>query len=238
MSMSTSMSTKSLLAPAPARPARDTRPLREALLDRLLFRHPFEGSSARRYAARERPAFGDLDDRLIAGWRRELSAARTFLDCGAGPATFGTRLAIAHPHLAITCVEPSHDLAQPRAGLATVRACAESMPLARASFDLALCLSSIRHVRDRARAFAELRRVVRPGGALWIVELDPDADATRCANHADHLGSRALRWAFRPLVVRTAPTAAAVAEAARDAGWHTDAPLADPVQPVYLMKCT
>jgi hypothetical protein len=35
------------------------------LLDRLLYRHPFEGGSARRYAEGARPAFGDLDDRLL-----------------------------------------------------------------------------------------------------------------------------------------------------------------------------
>jgi hypothetical protein len=35
------------------------------LLDRLLFRHPFEGGRARRYARHERPAFRDLDARLL-----------------------------------------------------------------------------------------------------------------------------------------------------------------------------
>src|SRR5687768_6545106 len=35
------------------------------LLDRILYRYPFEGASARRYAAMERPAFGDLDDRVL-----------------------------------------------------------------------------------------------------------------------------------------------------------------------------
>lgn len=202
-----------------------------ALLDRWLYRHPFEGASARRYADDERPGFGDLDARLIARWHDELAGARRFLDCGAGPGTFAARLAAAHPHLAITRVEPSRELA--RAG--AIRARAEALPFAGGVFDVALCLSSIRHVRDRARAFAELRRVAR---TLWIVELDPDADAARCANHARHLGSRPLRWAFRPLVVRTAPTVDAIAAIARAAGWRTEAPLADPVQPVYLLRCT
>ena len=202
------------------------------IVDRWLYRRPFEGASARRYAADERPAFGDLDDRLIAAWTA-LAGARRLLDVGAGPATFGARVRAAHPNVQVVCAEPSRDLARAPA----VRAVAEALPFADASFDVAICLSSIRHVRDRVRALAELRRVVRAGGALWIVELDPAADRARCANHADRLGSLALRIAFRPLVVRTAPTAGAIARDARRAGWHVEAPSADPVQPVYLLRC-
>jgi ubiquinone/menaquinone biosynthesis C-methylase UbiE len=202
------------------------------LVDRWLYRRPFEGASARRYAAQERPAFGDLDERLIAQWPA-LASARRLLDVGAGPAVFAARLRARHPHVRVACVEPSRDLAHAPA----VRAMAEALPFADASFDLALCLSSIRHVRDRARSLAELRRVVRDGGALWIVELDPAADRARCANHAARLGSRALRIAFRPLVVRTAPAADEIARDARSAGWRVEAPSADPVQPVYILRC-
>ncbi|HTJ42450.1 MAG TPA: methyltransferase domain-containing protein [Kofleriaceae bacterium] len=201
------------------------------ILDRWLYRHPFEGASARRYARDERPAFGDLDERLIARWARELAGARRFLDCGAGPGTFAARLASAHPHLSIVRAEPSRALATRGA----VRAIAEALPFDRGAFDLALCLSSIRHVRDRARSLAELRRVAR---VLWIVELDPSADAARCANHAAHLGSFFLRAAFRPLVVRTAPACDEIASLARGAGWITDEPIADPIQPVYLLRCS
>jgi len=203
------------------------------LVDRWLYRRPFEGAGARRYAAQERPAFGDLDERLIAQWPA-LASARRLIDVGAGPAVFATRVRDRHPQVRVVCVEPSRDLARAPA----VRAVAEALPFAGASFDLALCLSSIRHVRDRARALAELRRVVRDGGALWIVELDPAADRARCANHAAGLGSRALRIAFRPLVVRTAPSADEIARDARVAGWHVEAPSADPVQPVYVLRCS
>jgi len=205
------------------------------LLDRWLYRHPFEGRSARRYATLERPAFGDLDDRLIAAWHPRLAGARRLLDVGAGPGAFATRLAATHPHLAITCAEPSGDLARARPGTAAVRAVAEALPFADGAFDLALCLSSIRHVRDRRRALTELRRVVRPGGAAWIVELDPDADRDRCAAHARRLGAARLRWMFRPLVVQTAPPASAIAGVARAAGWRVEGVAPDPVQPVYVM---
>ncbi|MCB9559192.1 MAG: hypothetical protein H6708_02145 [Kofleriaceae bacterium] len=97
-------------------------------------------------------------------------------------------------------------------------------------------LSAIRHVRDRGAAFAELRRVVRPGGVAVVVELDPDADRRRAHTHARALATPALRVAFAPLVLRTAPTAATIAAGARTAGWTTVRRDDDPVQPVYLLR--
>ena len=45
-----------------------------------LYRHPFEGASARRYARDERPAFGDLDDRLLDALAAELAGHDRLLD--------------------------------------------------------------------------------------------------------------------------------------------------------------
>lgn len=200
------------------------------LLDRLLYRHAFEGGSARRYARDERPAFGDLDDRLLDALAGELGPERRLLDVGAGPGTFVARARERFPGLVVIAVEPSRDFA--RAGM--VRAAAEALPLADRSIDVAICLSSIRHVRDRAAALRELRRVVR--GTLVIVELDPDADRRRIAAHADHLRSALLRVAFAPFVVRTAPPAGAIAALAAKAGFRQRALRPDPVQPVYMME--
>jgi ubiquinone/menaquinone biosynthesis C-methylase UbiE len=209
-----------------------------AWLDRLLYRHPFEGASARRYAVAERPAFGDLDDRLLDRFADHVTSARRILDVGAGPATFATRTRARYPTLEVISIEPSRALSRVAAttGCVVVRAEGEALPIATASIDLAICLSSIRHVRDRGGALRELRRVVRPGGMLAIVELDPDADATRIATHANHLGSAVLRHAFAPLVVRTAPPVRAIETSARRAGWTTCTRSNDPVQPVYVLE--
>src|SRR5262249_51407190 len=159
---------------------------------------------ARRYVDRERPAFGDLDDRLLDGLP-ELADARSLLDLGCGPATF-TRCAKARfPSLTVVAVDPSRDFA--RRGV--VRAVGEALPLADRSSAVAWCLASTRHVRDRAATLRELRRVVR--GLVVIVELDPDADRRRVATHADRIGAPLLRHAFGPLVLRIAPPAAAIA---------------------------
>ena len=203
-------------------------------LDKVLYRHPFEGASARRYASAERPAFGRLDDRLLDALAPELAGARTLLDLGCGPRTFAARAAARFPHVAVIAIDPSRDFARREQAFGVVRAAGEALPLASESIDVAMCLSSIRHVRDRRATLAELRRVVR--GRAAIVELDPRADARRIAAHADRLGSPLLRRAFAPLVVRTAPDADAIAELARATGWRVRARRDDPDQPVYVLE--
>lgn len=200
-----------------------------ALLDRLLYRHPFEGRSARRYAEKERPAFEALDDRVLDDLH--LEDARTFLDLGCGPATFVKRVRLRYPAVEVIAIDPSRDFA---AAPGVIRARGEALPLADRSVDVALCLSSIRHVQDRRATLRELRRVVR--GRLVIVELDPEADRTRIAAHASRLGGALLRRVFGPLVVRTAPTARAIVRLADEAGFTKVALRADPIQPVYILE--
>jgi SAM-dependent methyltransferase len=228
-----------------------------AWLDRMLYRHPFEGASARRYATAERPAFGDFDDRMLdalasrldhpgsrfaghdSGATRHTSVPLsdvTLLDVGAGPGTFAMRAAARFPQLRVIAVEPSRDFARPRPGVEVACARGEALPLADSSVDVAICLSSIRHVRDRRATFRELRRVVRRNGRLVIAELDPHASSRRIAAHADRLASPLLRRAFGPLVVRTAPPLAAIEALAHDAGWATAAHRDDPIQPVYILE--
>src|SRR5262245_60767188 len=121
-----------------------------AWLDQFLYRHPFEGGSARRYATAERPAFGDLDDRLLDAMAPMLAGARRLLDLGSGPGVFALRAAARHPTLQVLAVDPSRDFARTSAGLHVIRASGEALPIGAGQVDVALCLSSIRHVRDRA----------------------------------------------------------------------------------------
>jgi ubiquinone/menaquinone biosynthesis C-methylase UbiE len=205
-----------------------------ALFDRWLYRHPFEGWSARRYAALERPAFGALDARLLDAMAPDMASARRLLDLGCGPRTFATLAVTRWPGIDVIALDPSREFARREAGVGVVRAAGEALPLADRSIDVALCLSSIRHVRDRAATLCELRRVVR--GTLWIVELDPDADVRRVTAHAAALGSPLLRHAFAPLVVRTAPAMERVIALARTADWQLRSRRDDPEQPVYILE--
>ena len=200
------------------------------LLDRVLFRRPFEGGDARRYARDARPAFGDLDERLLDRIAPLLAGARRLLDLGCGPGTFAAAAAARHPSLEVIAVDPSRDFARGR----VVRARGEALPFPDRSMDVAVCLSSIRHVRDRRATLRELRRVVRD--RLVIVELDPAADRARIAAHADRLGTALLRRSFGPLVVRTAPPAGEIARLAGAAGFRLASCAPDPIQPVYVME--
>lgn len=202
-------------------------------LDRRLYRRPFTGASARRYTRVERPGFGDLDRRLIARWADDLAGARTVLDVGAGPGTLAAELRATRPELLVIELEPSRDFG----GVAgRVRACGEALPFPDGAIDVALCLSSIRHVGDRRTTLAELRRVVRAGGVAHVVELDPAASRARVAAHARGVRSWLLAAAFGPLVVATAPPSSEIANDARAAGWASVEQVDDPVQPVYDLR--
>jgi ubiquinone/menaquinone biosynthesis C-methylase UbiE len=53
---------------------------------------------------------------------------------------------------------------------------AEALPWIDASFDRLVCVNALHHFADRSRFFAEARRVLKPGGGLFTIGLDPHAD--------------------------------------------------------------
>jgi SAM-dependent methyltransferase len=65
-------------------------------------------------------------------------------------------------------------IAAPNARL--VRAAAERLPWRDATFDRLYCVNALHHFSDRARFFAEARRVLRPGGGLLTIGKDPHAE--------------------------------------------------------------
>jgi ubiquinone/menaquinone biosynthesis C-methylase UbiE len=63
--------------------------------------------------------------------------------------------------------------AQAHAHCPVVLGVAEQLPWARASFDRVFCVNALHHFQNKDRFLAEARRVVRPGGQLMTVGLDP-----------------------------------------------------------------
>jgi SAM-dependent methyltransferase len=99
------------------------------------------------------------------------------LDVGCGPGRGSAALAERYGAV-VTGVDASPEmLAGARtlvpAGVELVEARAEELPFADEAFDAALAQFSV-HLLDRPRAFAELRRVLRTDGVLWIKTSDPD----------------------------------------------------------------
>jgi len=65
-----------------------------------------------------------------------------------------------------------------------VEAALESVPLAQASTDLALIVLVLHHVPEPASVLAEAARILRPGGRLVLVDMQPhDATAWRAFGH-------------------------------------------------------
>jgi SAM-dependent methyltransferase len=118
---------------------------------------------------------------VLAPLRRALAGApgRTLADIGGGTGNYA--LALTGEGWQPTVLDRSAQmLAQANAkGLQTVRANAMRLPFADASFDAAMLVSMLHHVDDQARALAEAKRVLRPGGrlALMVFTREDIADA-------------------------------------------------------------
>lgn len=104
------------------------------------------------------------------------------LDAGTGAGTFA--LALAPSVGEVVGLDPERELLAEARRLAAgvdnvsfVEGDAAALPFERASFDLAVCARTLHHVRRPELVVAELTRVVRPGGALLLVDqlasLDP-----------------------------------------------------------------
>lgn len=141
------------------------------------------GRIARRY---------DLANHLLSGgmdfwWRRKLVRAvhdahpSSVLDLATGSGDVAFALADAlSPDAAITGMDfcqPMLDeavmkrAASPRrAGIEFRQGDGLALPLADASFDAATISFGLRNMADRHRCLSELRRVLRPGGRLWVLE--------------------------------------------------------------------
>lgn len=104
-------------------------------------------------------------------------AGRDIVELGCGAAKLARALLERHPDTRVTGLEVDErqhakNLASPQAGLQFVAAGAQSIPVADASFDLALMLKSLHHVPMPllAQALSEVARVLRPRGYLYVSE--------------------------------------------------------------------
>src|SRR5947209_674324 len=109
----------------------------------------------------------------LAGFLTSGSPATAVLDVGCGT---GHWLADRDCRM-LAGVEPSARMiararaAAPHARL--VRARGEALPWHDATFDRVYCVNALHHFADRARFFAEARRILRPGGGLMTIGKDP-----------------------------------------------------------------
>jgi len=144
--------------------------------------------------------------------RARLSGARTALDVGCGEGRFCRMLRA--EGIEATGIDPTPSLlAQARARDPQGRyelAKAESLPFADASFGLVVSYLTLIDIADIDSAIAEMARVLEPGGALLVANLNPfttaggwveDAAGERRMQIRDYLSTRADRVGWRGIEI-------------------------------------
>jgi SAM-dependent methyltransferase len=133
------------------------------------------GGFASRYAERAYAAatgiFGGVHRRVAAD--AAATGARSIVDIGAGPGNVLAELHRLDPGASLTGVDPSERMRCMAAarGITEVEGRAERLPLDDRSVDLVLSTFSSHHWDDPTAAFAEIARVLQPGGEARIYDL-------------------------------------------------------------------
>ena len=115
--------------------------------------------------------------------RIDLTGVRDALDVGCGTGELLERAARAHPgryvgvDLSLDMLEAARRKLGTRAGL--VVGSATRLPFRARGFDLVVSTSALHHWRDPETAFAEIRRVLRPGGRVAITDWCGDSFLAR-----------------------------------------------------------
>jgi len=114
-------------------------------------------------------------DEIAGRLRPHLSDRGAVLDLGGGTGALAVRLADALP-AGVTVLDPAPEMlayVPAHARVATALGIAERMPFDDDTFDAVVISDAFHHFRDQDGAVREIARVVRSGGALFMLEFDP-----------------------------------------------------------------
>jgi ubiquinone/menaquinone biosynthesis C-methylase UbiE len=194
-------------------------------------------------------SFGELGQaQVMAKLRRALGAApgryRQALEIGAGTGYFTLNMLGAGVIDEATCTDISAGmLATLNASAAslgfsvrTVVADAERLPFRDESFDLVFGHAVLHHIPDLERAFAEIKRVLVPGGTLLFA-----GEPSRCGDRLARVPKR-LASVAAPIwraLMRAQPVSAAIEERSRgELEWSVDVHAFNPGELAWLAKRT
>jgi ubiquinone/menaquinone biosynthesis C-methylase UbiE len=103
---------------------------------------------------------------------------------------------------------------------------ASALPLDDASVDFVVCRAAFKNFTEPVKALAEMRRVLRPGGTAWLIDLRRDVSVGDIRQYINHLGVNLLnRWfmmlVFRGMLIKRAYPVQEIRRMAIAAGWPT-----------------
>ncbi len=121
----------------------------------------------RRYLVND---YSGVENALVAFAGQSLDARVLEVGCGTG---HWLRLLSARGFRVAGLDASIRMLAQAQACCPLVHGRAEQLPWANESFDRLFCVNALHHFQNKATFLAEARRVLRPGGRLMTIGLDP-----------------------------------------------------------------
>ena len=173
--------------------------------------------AARDYDAKWGISFGEIGRKQVLGKLTKLLGPRPgpfprALEIGAGTGYFSLNLAQAGVIASATCTDISPGMLATLEGNArdlylevdTVACDAAELPFEDESFDLVLGHAVLHHLPDLDRAFAELHRVLAPGGTLFFAG-EPSRDGDRLAGVPKRAALRLIPAWRRAMGARPAP---------------------------------
>lgn len=112
----------------------------------------------------------------ISGWLRPfVSTGGRLLDVGGGTGALAKRLAVSLA-VHVTVLDPTPEMISRldgTEGVDGVLGAAEAMPFDTDAFGALIVTDAFHHFRDQEGAVREFVRVVRPGGGIVVLDLDP-----------------------------------------------------------------
>ncbi|WP_456410480.1 class I SAM-dependent methyltransferase [Oceanithermus sp.] len=125
---------------------------------------------------------------ILRDWLAERPEGARIVDLGGGTGVLTRMARRFRPGLDYWVVDPAGGMLRyAPEGVRTLAARAEALPFQGASVDGVMIGEALHHFTDPQAALAEVARILRPGGGLWIYDFDPGRSVGRLVYWGERL---------------------------------------------------